>query len=65
MVCNYISLSRLTCDCVCVIDVLSLLLTPLPLFSGDDAGDVLDSDDPVFAAHLDALGCDISFTRWE
>ena len=44
-----------------VIDVLGLLLTPLPLFSGDDAVEVPDVDDPFFATHLDALGYDVSF----
>ena len=58
MFCNCISLSRLTCDCLCVIDVLGLVLIPLPLFSGDDE---FDDVDPSLAEHYDALGYDVSF----
>ena len=65
---NCISLSRLTCDCACVIDVLGLLLTPLPMFSGVDVYedfDVLAVDDPALVAHFDALAYDVSFRSWE
>ena len=65
---NCISLSRLTCDCACVIDVLGLLLTPLPMFSGVDASDdfdVLGVDDPALVVHFDALAYDVSFRSWE
>ena len=51
-----------------VIDVLGLLLTPLPMFSGVDASDefdVLAVDDPALIAHYDALAYDVSFRSWE
>ena len=51
-----------------VIDVLGLLLTPLPMFSGVDASDefdVLAVDDPALVAHFDALAYDVSFKSWE
>ena len=68
MFCNCISLSCLTCDCACVIDVLGLLLTPLPIFSGVDASedfDVLAIDELALIAHYDALAYDVSFRSWE
>ena len=51
-----------------VIDVLGILLTPLPMFSGFDASDefdVLAVDDPALVAHFDALAYDVSFRSWE
>ena len=54
--------------CACVIDVLGLLLTPLPMFSSvgeSDDFDVLAVDDPALIAHYDALAYDVSFRSWE
>ena len=68
MFCNCISLSRLAYVCACVIDVLGLLLTPLPVFSSVDASDdfdVLAVDDPALVAHYDALAYYVSFRSWE
>ena len=51
-----------------VIEVLGLLLTPLPIFSGVDASedfDVVAINDPALIAHDDALAYDVSFRSWE
>ena len=51
-----------------VIEVLGLLLTPLPLLSSvgeSDDYDVLAVDDPALIGHFDALAYDVSFRSWE